>query len=90
MTMTASSARLVLAIATMLLKRSISGSFVNCGAPPDSEMTVATRTAPRAAVAPLDANAATQSRGPTVGPGSAIAWKTARPTIAQIQTWAML
>ena len=47
--MTASSARLVLAIATMLLKRSISGSFVNCGAPPDSEMTVATRTAPRAA-----------------------------------------
>ena len=63
MTMTASNARLVLAIATMVLNRIISGSFVNCGAPPDSEMTVATRTAPRVAVAPLDANAAIQSRG---------------------------
>ena len=78
------------AIATMLLNRSISGSFVNCGAPPDSEMTVATRIAPRAAVAPLDANAASQSRGPGGMPGSTMAWKTASPTIAQIQTWAML
>ena len=73
-----------------MLNRIISGSFVNCGAPPDSEMTVATRTAPSVAVAPLDANAAIQSRGTSWPLGSAMAWKTASPTIAQIQTWAML
>ena len=79
MTMIASRARLVLAIATMLLNRSISGSLVNCGAPPEREMTVATSTAPRAPSPRSHANAAIHSRGPARTAGVAIAWKTAAP-----------
>ena len=89
-TMTASSARLALASATMLLNRIISGSFLNCGAPPDSEMTVATRMAPRTLVAAAAARAATHSRGPGMATGWAMRWNTVRATTPHRANWAML
>ena len=62
--MTASVARLALAIATISLKLSILGSCRNCDAPPDSEIAVATSVASSALVAPAAANAASHSCGP--------------------------
>ena len=73
--MTARVARLALAIATISLKLSIWGSRRNCGAPPDSEIALATRVASRALVAPAARNAANHSRGPGGIAGVAMAWK---------------
>ena len=61
---TASSARLVLAMATRPPNWIISGSFSNCGAPPDIEIAVAIDTALSTAAIEVAANAANQSPGP--------------------------
>ena len=58
---TARSARLVLAIATRTPNLSISGSFWNCGAPPESVITVAMLSAPSTEATIVAANAANQS-----------------------------
>ena len=60
---TASSARLVLANATMLPNRTISGSFSNWGAPPDSVITSAIDTLLITAAANVAAKAANQATG---------------------------
>jgi hypothetical protein len=55
---TASSATLVLATATRAPNWSMSGSFLYCGAPPESVMAVAMFTAPRTVATVVAANAA--------------------------------
>ena len=60
---TASSARLVFAIATSPPNWIISGSFSYCGAPPDIEIAVAIVSALRTAAIVVAAKAATQSAG---------------------------
>ena len=89
-TMTASVARLALAIATISLKLSICGSCRNCDAPPDSEIAVATSVASSALVAPAAANAASHSCGPGGTAGVAMAWKIVRATTAASPNWARL
>jgi hypothetical protein len=68
MNTTASRAKLVFAIATRTPNLSISGSFWNCGAPPDKVMTVAMFRAPMTDQTIVAANAANQSSGPGVAP----------------------
>ena len=60
---TASSARLVFAIATRPPNWIISGSFSYCGAPPDIEIAVAMVSALRTAAHVVAAKAAAQSAG---------------------------
>ena len=60
---TASSARLVLAIATRPPNWIISGSFSYWGAPPDTEIAVAMHTALTTAAIEVAAKAAAQSSG---------------------------
>ena len=70
---------LVLATATSVPNWSISGSFSNCGAPPDSVIADAIVTAPTRVATAAAAKAAKKAPGPG-GPdaGPARAWKTAR------------
>ena len=90
MTVTASSARLVLASATIAPNRIISGSFWNCGAPPDSEIAVAIAKTQTTVAESVAANAAIQSIGPGMPVGAAIAWKIARSTTAMTAKFARL
>src|SRR5262245_14805005 len=89
-TMTARVARLALAIATISLNDSMFGSCRNWGAPPDSEIAVATSVASRALVAAAAAKAANHSRGPGGVAGVAMRWKIVRATIAASMNWATL
>ena len=90
MTVTASRARLVLASATIAPNRTISGSFWNCGAPPDSEIAVAIAKTHTTLAESVAANAAIQSVGPGMPVGAAIAWKIARSTTAMTAKFARL
>ena len=63
MTETASKARLVFASATIPPNRIISGSFWNCGAPPDRDIAVAIARTQTTHAARVAANAAIQSCG---------------------------
>ena len=73
---TASRARLVFANATMLPNWIISGSFWNCGAPPDSVITVAIVSALTTVAASVAAKAATQSTARAAAPATRPQWKT--------------
>ena len=88
--MTARVARLELAIATISLKLSIWGSRRSCGAPPDSEMAVATRVASSALVTPAAMNAASHSRGPGGPPGWRSRGRSIKATTAARLNWARL
>src|SRR5258705_1848565 len=82
MTDTARSARLVLARATRIPNRSISGSFWYCGAPPDREIAVAIANTETTLATNVAAKAATHSVGPGAPLNRPIAWKIVRSTIA--------
>src|SRR5262245_53057954 len=72
----ASSARLVFATATRTPNWTISGSFSYCGAPPDTEMTVAIEHADRTAPTVVAAKAPTQLAWVGIPSGGAIAYTT--------------
>ena len=90
MTDTASSARLVFASATTSPNLSISGSFWNCGAPPDSEIAVAIVSAPITTATSIAAKAANQSTAPGGPANVAMRWNTARVTTAMRAKFARL
>ena len=90
MTDTASSARLVFASATTSPNLSISGSFWNCGAPPDSEIAVAIVSAPITTATSIAAKAASQSTAPGGPANVAMRWNTARVTTAMRAKFARL
>ena len=60
---------------------SISGSFWNCGAPPDSEIAVAIVSAPSRQATSIAANAAIQSAAPGRPANDPRLWKTTRVTV---------
>ena len=88
--MTASVARLALAMATISLKLSIWGSLRNCGAPPDSEMAVATSVASSALVAPPRGSRPAIRAARARAAGVAIAWKMIRRDDGGEANWARL
>ena len=74
----------MLATATSAPNWIISGSFWNCGAPPDSEIAVAIVTAMTTVAMSVAAKAATQSSSVGAPVGEARRWKTVRATAAEI------
>jgi len=80
----------VFANATITPNRSISGSFSNCGAPPDSVMTRAIETLLMSAAMSVAANAANHSTGPGVTVRSAKVWMMSSDTVATHRKFARL